>query len=388
MPRFAIATAFFLAAAGLLVSSPAQAKRCKPPLVCPTKSASKCKPPLVCPKKRAPKRCKAPRVSCGGKCQYPEECPRRARSCPYGTKRGAETKGLCCWPGQMSDGKKCIGSPVSCPEGFEKSVEKQACVSKGCPEGKTWLPGDHCCYPGSKWSKRKKACVGPKTCRPGEMRRGLECVPPGSFTDAERREVDFCHRHDGAAILHEGVHCCWPGQLFSTARSMCLGIPTECPPLMKPEGEGCVSDEAAIRQAQEEANKRCRKKDACYFEGACTFDAAVGRCVPSRTVECEASHNCRRRGLCSRLPSYVENGVVVHHCGVNGDEDCKSRKFFDCTTWGGVGGGYCTAWQTVGDTPYRTFCDNRQGEKARQLQPLGSWKKCEGSCELPGWLTR
>ena len=190
MPRFAIATAFFLAAAGLLVSSPVQAKKCKPPLVCPTKSASKCKPPLVCPKKRAPKRCKAPRVSCGGKCQYPEECPRRARSCPYGTKRGAETKGLCCWPGQMSDGKKCIGSPVSCPEGVEKSVEKQACVSKGCPEGKTWLPGDHCCYPGSKWSKRKKACVGPKTCRPGEMRRGLECVPPGSFTDAERREVD------------------------------------------------------------------------------------------------------------------------------------------------------------------------------------------------------
>ena len=43
MPRCAIATAFFLAAAGLLMSSPAQAKKCKPPLVCPTKSASKCR---------------------------------------------------------------------------------------------------------------------------------------------------------------------------------------------------------------------------------------------------------------------------------------------------------------------------------------------------------
>jgi len=48
--------------------------------------------------------------------------------CPEGMSITVDTKGQCCWPGQVWNGEKCVGKPTSCPDGFEADAEAQACV--------------------------------------------------------------------------------------------------------------------------------------------------------------------------------------------------------------------------------------------------------------------
>lgn len=35
-------------------------------------------------------------------------------------------------------------------------------------------------------------------------------------------------------------HCCWPGQVFASSRNACVGVPTACPPGLRPVGEECA----------------------------------------------------------------------------------------------------------------------------------------------------
>ncbi len=72
-------------------------------------AAAKCRPPLICPKKEVKK-------------------PRKAKACPNGKVRSVDTRGKCCWPGQMYSlrKKKCMGTPERCPKSMD--LKGDACV--------------------------------------------------------------------------------------------------------------------------------------------------------------------------------------------------------------------------------------------------------------------
>ena len=269
MPRFAIATALFLAAAGLLVSSPVQAKskKCKPPLVCKPNKAKKPTRVRACPygktrsvdtrgkccwpgqvyskrKKRClgtPERCPTPLVAGKNACVNPQPVapPKPVKSttkepqkpvqkpCNFGMSRTADTRGQCCWPGQVSDGERCIGEPTQCPEGFK--VGSEECIVQGCAAGQIKPDGVHCCYPGNRWSTSANACVGPSPCPPGTYQREQECLWPESWSSADLRLATDCNRGNGTLNYENGLQCCWPGQLWSSIRKVCVGKAKQCP---------------------------------------------------------------------------------------------------------------------------------------------------------------
>jgi hypothetical protein len=107
-----ILTTLVFAAGTLALSSVAQATKCKPPMVCPTNKAKS--------------------------------------ACPLGMVKTVDTRGKCCWPGQASDGKVCVGAPTKCPKGYQVSADESTCERPPCGDGKVHVDKKHCCYPGNK----------------------------------------------------------------------------------------------------------------------------------------------------------------------------------------------------------------------------------------------
>ena len=93
--------------------------------------------------------------------------------------------GRCCWPGQGSDGSRCIGTPT-CPSALVASGS--TCVEKPCPEGKVKASGQ-CCWPGQAWSTSGSACVGTPTCPKGQIAYGTHCGYPDRAFPGETAEL-------------------------------------------------------------------------------------------------------------------------------------------------------------------------------------------------------
>src|SRR5438105_1127597 len=59
-------------------------------------------------------------------------------------------------------------------------------------------------------------------------------APPASPPPAPR-----CPTGQAITLDTDG-HCCWPGQVWSHSRAICVGIP-ECPPGFAVDGEECLA---------------------------------------------------------------------------------------------------------------------------------------------------
>lgn len=99
-----------------------------------------------------------------------------------------------------------------------------------CPEGKeaTEETRGNCCWPGQVWSRDRQRCVGtPEECPPGKVvdDTGEDCAPPPC--------------EEGKVRMDDGVNCCWPGQVWSSGREKCVGVPEECPSGYEVVGENC-----------------------------------------------------------------------------------------------------------------------------------------------------
>lgn len=106
----------------------------------------------------------------------PDTSPKR---CAEGKNRAPETKGNCCWPGQVWGGSRCRGIPSTCPANFLVDEPTESCI--------------------------------PKPCAAGHVR------------------------------AEDGVTCCWPGQVVSSGT--CRGRPSRCPEHFKVVGESCSDAE-------------------------------------------------------------------------------------------------------------------------------------------------
>jgi hypothetical protein len=64
--------------------------------------------------------------------------------------------------------------------------------------------------------------------------------PPAMPPDAPQPEpVGACPT--GMTVSADTVgHCCWPGQVFSRTRNVCVGVPQSCPPGTHAAAEACV----------------------------------------------------------------------------------------------------------------------------------------------------
>jgi hypothetical protein len=64
---------------------------------------------------------------------------------------------------------------------------------------------------------------------------------------------------------NDKVHCCWPGQAWSSVRQVCVGYPT-CPRGFRVEGEACVSPDT--ERAAADAEQRRLQADRAAAEAA------------------------------------------------------------------------------------------------------------------------
>jgi len=97
--------------------------------------------------------------------------------CRDGKTATADTAGHCCWPGQVWNNEKCIGTPTSCPTGFVTDADTQSCKDNspkrdsGCGDGMVSVKvgnDSHCCWPGQAWSTTRR-----------DVRRYADAVPVG-----------------------------------------------------------------------------------------------------------------------------------------------------------------------------------------------------------------
>lgn len=94
----------------------------------------------------------------------------------------------------------------------------------------------HCCWSGQMWSTARSTCIGiPTTCPAGQVVEGEACVTR-------------CPAGQAVGPETQG-QCCWPGQMWSSSRSRCIGIPTCAAPLVA-EGESCVTASCPAGQVQ------------------------------------------------------------------------------------------------------------------------------------------
>lgn len=114
--------------------------------------------------------------------------------CPDGKTATRDTRGNCCWPGQVwsVENEECIGVPRECPSGHEIDVDGQSCELKPCRDGQIRVDGVHCCWEGQEWSSRRSRCLGIPTDCPMDMEvDGESCVPTvAEEPDDEAGEVD------------------------------------------------------------------------------------------------------------------------------------------------------------------------------------------------------
>lgn len=102
-------------------------------------------------------------------------------------------------------------------------------AGKSCPAGQLTSAdtAGNCCWPGQVWSKARKVCVGVPQCPNGLAARGETCAVPECPPGA-------------VATVDTAGHCCWPDQAWSHARSACVGTP-RCPTGLVAVGEMCAA---------------------------------------------------------------------------------------------------------------------------------------------------
>lgn len=102
-------------------------------------------------------------------------------------------------------------------------------ASPTCPEGKTTSldTAGNCCWPQQVWSKARSVCVGTPACPAGFKAQGEDCVV--SCPAGQQVGPDTAG------------HCCWPQQVWSASRQQCVGIP-RCPAGWKASRETCEVD--------------------------------------------------------------------------------------------------------------------------------------------------
>lgn len=134
----------------------------------------------------------------------------------------------CCWPGQRWSRRRrvCVGQPA-CPAGMQ--AQGATCVAAVCTGGRVIFAdrAGHCCWPDQVWSGSRQACVGIPRCPDGLLARGDSCEAP---TCADGQEIG----PDTAG------HCCWPDLVWSMIRQTCVGTPT-CPSGLEVRGFDCVA---------------------------------------------------------------------------------------------------------------------------------------------------
>lgn len=106
------------------------------------------------------------------------QSPAKSPACAPGKAVSEDTAGHCCWPGQAwSSGKQaCIGIPQACPAGLTPQAE--TCAAPACPSGEQ-VSADtagHCCWPGQVWSGARSMCVGIPQCPSGLVAVGEMCA--------------------------------------------------------------------------------------------------------------------------------------------------------------------------------------------------------------------
>ncbi len=104
----------------------------------------------------------------------------------------------------------------------------------GCEPGKQKGPdtAEHCCWPGQAWAGAA-GCVG----KPTGCVHGMRLTFPASAPDAGTCLLPDCE--PGALRQADGIHCCWPGQGWSSARMTCVGVP-QCPEFYLVAGDTCT----------------------------------------------------------------------------------------------------------------------------------------------------
>jgi hypothetical protein len=110
--------------------------------------------------------------------------------------------------------------------------------AQSCPTGQTVGPdtAGHCCWPQQAWSNARATCVGVPTCQPGFEARGESCVEESECPEGQEISADTRGQ------------CCWPGQVWSVSRALCVGIP-KCPTGMKAAGESCAKSATTTQPA-------------------------------------------------------------------------------------------------------------------------------------------
>lgn len=121
--------------------------------------------------------------------------PAAAPTCQDGQEVTADTAGHCCWSGQVWSTGKCVGVPTKCPEGREVEKKQETCKLRACASGMVRAPNDkeHCCFSGQAWSKARSICVGvPSTCPSGWSIEGESCISPDRDSDGIPNDKDKC----------------------------------------------------------------------------------------------------------------------------------------------------------------------------------------------------
>ena len=163
-------------------------------------------------------------------------------TCRPGMSISDDSEGHCCWAGQAWR-KRCVGKPISCPEGT--IVKGEACVDVPCAVGHEKMPDRiHCCWVGQAWSRSREKCIGiPAKCPAGMIAdgEGEQCVAKGrTSAGAAPTDAPACPTGQSVSVDTAG-HCCWAGQAWSASRKLCVGVPSSCPAdlVVDAPGESC-----------------------------------------------------------------------------------------------------------------------------------------------------
>lgn len=114
-----------------------------------------------------------------------------------------------------------------------------------CSDGKliTADSAGHCCWAGQVWSSSRSTCVGvPTQCPTGKKLEGETCAT-------------VCEPGKTVGVDTAG-QCCWPAQVWSGSRKTCVGIP-QCPAGLQVAGEQCAPVCPAGQLASAETGGKC-----------------------------------------------------------------------------------------------------------------------------------
>ena len=141
-------------------------------------------------------------------------------ACPYGQEITADTKGHCCFAGQVWNGK-CVGVPTSCPDGHIAVPDQQRCELAACKEGMVRADDQlHCCWPGQGWSASRKQCVGVPTSCPEEYRP--DSASQACVFDSFHVSADGLISADGLTVTDKKTGLVWQHDGSGT-RTGCSG---------------------------------------------------------------------------------------------------------------------------------------------------------------------